>query len=205
MKNKYSTKDLNLSSNERLQIEKSSIFQPRKYTKFFPKNLKIFTLNAGFKSRNDDLLIIIFDDIVNAASVFSKTSTPSAPIIWNKRYNKNRVKALIVNSGNANAHTGSKGIKIINDYVNFLSKKINCKKSEIHVSSTGVIGELFNPIKIINKIKTIDHSNNRNLLGAAKAIMTTDTYPKLYHKKIIVDKKLINFYGNSKRFRNDKP
>ena len=50
-----------------------------------------------------------------------------------RKNNQGFVKALIVNSGNANAHTGKKGINIINDYVNVLSKKINCKKSNILV------------------------------------------------------------------------
>ena len=56
---------------------------------------------------------------VNCANVYSKTSTPSSPIIWDKKLIKELARALIVNSGNANAHTGSKGIKTIDKYKSF--------------------------------------------------------------------------------------
>ena len=60
-----------------------------------------------------------------------------------KKNNKGNVKALIVNSGNANAHTGTNGLKIIDKYTTYLAKNLKCKKSQILVSSTGVIGEIF--------------------------------------------------------------
>ena len=53
--------------------------------------------------KDKDLLLIIFDKIINVCCVYSKTSTPSAPIIWDKKNNKGKVKALVVNAGNANA------------------------------------------------------------------------------------------------------
>ena len=56
---------------------------------------------------------------------------PSAPIIRDKKYNKGLVKAIIVNSGNANAHTGKKGIEIINKYVDYLTKKLDVIKKNI--------------------------------------------------------------------------
>ena len=198
MKNKTSTPDLNLTSNERIYLESPSIFKPKKILNFNTKGLKIYTFKAGFKKGNKDLLIIIFDKLVNTASVYSKTSTPSAPIIWDKKYNKGKTKALIVNSGNANAHTGKKGIDIINSYVMFLSKILNCKKSEILVSSTGVIGELFKPEIIIKQIKKISKNKNGEIIEAAKAIMTTDTYPKLSNKKFILNGKKYNIFGIAK-------
>ena len=120
--NNKSTKDLGLSSNERLFLKNKSIFAPNKYANLKPYGFKIYTFHAGFKKRFDDLLIIIFDKFVKSKIIYSKTSTPSAPIIWGKKYNKGKVKALIVNSGNANAHTGKKGLKIIDEYVVYLSK-----------------------------------------------------------------------------------
>ena len=107
------------------------------------------------RKKKNDLLILIFEKIVNVQCVYSLTSTPSAPIIWDKKNNQGKCKALIVNSGNANAHTGKNGIKIINKYVLELTKKIKCKKNEILVSSTGVIGEIFDPSIIINSIHKI--------------------------------------------------
>ena len=63
MKKKSSTKDLRLSSNERLFLKNNSIFKPKKYANLKPKGFKIYTFHAGFKKQLDDLLIIIFDKI----------------------------------------------------------------------------------------------------------------------------------------------
>ena len=175
-----------------------SIFKPKKIQDFNPSGLNIFTFNAGFKKKHKDLLLIIFDKIINVCCVYSKTSTPSAPIIWDKKNNKGKVKALVVNAGNANAHTGKDGLKIIDKYVKVLTKKIECKPQEVLVSSTGVIGEKFNPNLIINKIKKINSKNRNSLLESAKAIMTTDTYPKISIKNINLDNQSFKIYGIAK-------
>ena len=175
-----------------------SLFKPKKIKDFNPKGLKIYTFHAGFKKKNKDLLIIIFDKTINVSSVYSKTSTPSAPIIWDKKNNKGRVKALVVNAGNANAHTGKDGIKIIDKYVKALSKKIECKVNEVLVSSTGVIGEKFNPSLIINKFKKLNYKNKNSLLDGSKAIMTTDTFPKLSIKNVKLDNQSFKIYGIAK-------
>ncbi len=198
MKKISSTKDLGLSSNERLHIENKSIFSPKKYLNLKPNGFKIYTFHAGFKKSFEDLLIIIFEKSAKNSVVYSKTSTPSAPIIWDKKYNKGVTKALIVNSGNANAHTGNKGIKTIDKYTEYLAKFLDCKKSEILVSSTGVIGELFNSNLIINQINKIKDIPTKSLLDAAKAIMTTDTYPKISIKNIKINNTNLKIYGIAK-------
>ncbi len=193
-----STKDLKLTNNERLFLESTSKFSPKIYKNIKPKGFKIYTFNAGFKKKYDDLLVIIFDEIVNSINIYSKTSTPSAPIIWDKKNNNGKVKALIVNSGNANAHTGKKGLKLIDNYVEFLSKLINCKKSNILVSSTGVIGETFDPKLIIRQLSKINYCKPSNLLQAAKSIMTTDTYPKISISNVKIGKKSFKIFGIAK-------
>ena len=198
MKKKSSTKDLSLSSNERLYFKGRSMFKPKKLINLKPNHFKIYTFHAGFKKKLNDLLIIIFDKVVKFSVVYSKTTTPSAPIIWDKVNNKGLVKALIVNSGNANAHTGKQGIKIIDKYVNYLSKTISCKKNEILVSSTGVIGEIFDPNIIINQISKIKETLSSNLIEGAKAIMTTDTYPKTAIKKFKIENKIFKIYAIAK-------
>ena len=98
-----------------------SPFKPKKYIKFKPKNFDVYTFNAGFKKNTDDLLVIVFKNLTNFASVYTNSSMPAAPIIWNKKYRNNKCKILIVNSGNANAFTGSDGIEEINKYVEFVN------------------------------------------------------------------------------------
>ena len=175
-----------------------SIFKPKKIKDFNPSGLNIYTFNAGFKKKDKDLLLIIFDQIVNVCCVYSKTSTPSAPIIWDKKNNKGKAKALVVNAGNANAHTGKDGLKIIDKYVKALTKKIKCRSNEVLVSSTGVIGEKFNPNLIIDKFKKINSKNKNGLLESAKAIMTTDTFPKVSIKNINLDNQSFKIYGIAK-------
>ncbi|MDC3131974.1 bifunctional glutamate N-acetyltransferase/amino-acid acetyltransferase ArgJ [Pelagibacteraceae bacterium] len=192
MKNS-STKDL--SSNERLSIKNRSFFTPKKYINLIPDGLKIYTFHAGFKKKLDDLLVVVFDKTINTSIVYSKTSMPSAPIIWDKNFNKGKVKVLVVNSGNANAHTGREGIRIINEYTDFISKNMGCKKNEILVSSTGIIGEIFNPVKIIKQILKIKNKSSNSLLDGAKAIMTTDTYPKVSSKTVVINNTSFKIYG----------
>ena len=175
-----------------------SIFKPKKIKDFNPAGLNIYTFNAGFKKDDKDLLLIIFDKIINVCCVYSKTSTPSAPIIWDKKNNKGKAKALVVNAGNANAHTGKDGLKIIDKYVKALTKKIGCKTHEVLVSSTGVIGEKFNPNIIINKFEKINPKSKNSLLKSAKAIMTTDTFPKVSIKNINLENKSFKIYGVAK-------
>ena len=81
MNKKSSTKDLGLTSNERLFLKNKSIFSPKKFIDLKPNSFRIYTFHAGFKKKFDDLLVIVFDKPVNSASVYSRTSTPSAPII----------------------------------------------------------------------------------------------------------------------------
>ena len=107
-----------------------SPFKPRFIKNLIPSGLEFFSFHAGFKKKKNDLLILVFKKSVNVQCVYSLTSTPSAPIIWDKKNNQGKCRALIVNSGNANAHTGRKGIKIINKYALELTKKIKCKKCE---------------------------------------------------------------------------
>ena len=175
-----------------------SIFKPKKIQDFNPRGLNIYTFNAGFKKKDKDLLLIVFDKIINVCCVYSKTSTPSAPIIWDKKNNKGKAKALVVNAGNANAHTGSDGLKIIDKYVKVLAKKIECKTNEVLVSSTGVIGEKFNPNLISNKFEKLDSKSKNSLLDGALAIMTTDTFAKVSIKNINLDNQSFKIYGIAK-------
>ena len=176
-----------------------SPFKPKFKKNYTPKNFKIYTFNAGFKKRNDDLLILEFNESANVSAVYSKTSTPSAPIIWDKKNNKGNCKILVVNSGNANAHTGKKGISEINKYTNKISDFFKCKKNEILVSSTGVIGEQLQSKKIIKKIDKINKKSKiKNILDAAKAIMTTDTYPKTNIRTLTNNGKKIRVFGFAK-------
>jgi len=195
---KKATKDLNLKSNERLFLKNRSPFAPKNFKDLKPKGFKIFTFNSGFKKKNEDLLIIVFDKKINIACKYSLTTTPSAPIIWDKENNQGECKALIVNSGNANAHTGKEGLKNIDIYVSKLAKFLNCSSKDILVSSTGVIGEQLNPKLICKKIKLLSLSKEKKLVDAARSIWTTDTFVKTSVHNLKLDNQNIKIYGFAK-------
>ncbi len=195
-----STKDFTLSSNERLYLNKNnnSLFVFEKVKNFTSDLVTFYTFSAGFKKKSNDLLIALFKYSSAVAAVYSKTSTPSAPIIWDKKNNKGLCKLLIVNSGNANAHTGKEGIKSIDKYTSKAENIFNCKKKEILVSSTGVIGEPLKSEQISKVYSSVLKSKKKDLLSAAKTIMTTDTYPKMILRKIKIKNKTIKIFGFAK-------
>jgi len=198
MKFKKATKDLDLKSKDGLPQKNKSPFAPKYYKDLKPKGFKIFTFNSGFKKKNDDLLIIIFNKTINIACKYSLTTTPSAPIIWDKKNNRGNCRALIVNSGNANAHTGDQGLKNIKIYVNKLAAFLECSEKEILVSSTGVIGEQIDPNLISKKINLLSSSKEKNLIDASRSICTTDTFVKTSIHNLRLDNKNIKIYGFAK-------
>ena len=193
-----SSKEFTLSPNERLKLKNTPLFKFSKARKVTSNFAKFYTFHVGFKKKREDLLFVVFKVAAPFSAVYSKTSTPSAPIIWDKKYTKDLCKVLIVNSGNANAHTGEEGIKNINQYVTQAAIFFNCPVSQIFVSSTGVIGEQLDPNKIISTFSLINKSNQKDLLSAAKAIMTTDTFSKTIIKKIKINSKEIRIFGFAK-------
>ena len=185
--------------NYKMKKKYISPFKPKKIKNVKTSGLTIYTFNAGYKKIKEDLLIVVFDKPVELAAVFTKSSTPSAPVIWNKKqYKTNLCKVLIVNSGNANAYTGVKGIESIKKYSLIAAQIFNCKIKQIFVSSTGIIGEQLDPKPIIIKLKSINNEKSQNIIRAAKAIMTTDTYPKVAVETFRINGKRIKIYGIAK-------
>ena len=179
------------------------------FYKNFPKipsieNTDIICGKANIKSRSRlDLAIIIFNNYANVAYVTTKSKTFAANIKWLKE-NKNisKVKVLMVNSGNANAYTGEQGYLNLKSIIKFLSYGFNCKKKEVIISSTGVIGEQL-PIKKImitlNKLtEKLIEKKNMNWESFARSIMTTDTFPKGIYKKTRIGNKEVKLIGVAK-------
>lgn len=142
---------------------------------------------------SDLLLVSLCDDTV-VAGAFSTSSLVSETINWNKKNLLSGVDArvLVVNSGNANCFTGSHGIYSIEQIVSYLSDELQIDKNSIYVSSTGVIGEKLPYQKIINSLPScIANLGNDNCEDAARAIMTTDTVPKVISRtSVILDKEV---------------
>ena len=176
-----------------------SPFRPKSIKNVNSSKFMIYTFNAGFKKYNTDLLIIVFNKPSNLSAVFTKSMWPSAAVIWGKKnYKNSNCKVLIINSGNANAGTGKYGLDSIKKYTSFAAKFFNCKTSQVFVASTGIIGQKLNSNFIINKINLIKNLKSKKLLDGAKAIMTTDTFPKIVCENAIINKNKIKIYGIAK-------
>ena len=125
---------------------------------------------------------IIVSPSSTASAVFTSNKVVAAPVKYTKNIlKKGIISAVFVNSGNANCFTGDQGIKDCETLVELVSKDLKIPKDEIAISSTGVIGREM-PIDVISKVayESLSKLGDKpeNSLAAAKAIMTTDTFPK---------------------------
>ena len=144
--------------------------------------VRLATAAAGIKYKDrTDVLMAIFDPGTTVAGVFTRSKCPSAPVEWCRTKVKGgKARALVVNSGNANAFTGKTGRDAVTFTAALASKAAGCKQAEIFLASTGVIGE---PLKAMQFTGVMDglvrQAKPEFFHEAAKAIMTTDTFPKV--------------------------
>ena len=180
---------------------KVSPLAPKKIKSMRPiPGINIYTYSANlYKNSRLDVLFFLFDDELNIAEVFTQSKTRSITLDWNeKNLKKGKVKAIIINAGNANTFTGDAGAKAMHKLVNFISQKFDILSNKIFVASTGVIGEPFPFKKIINAVSKFDKAKKSNWLNAAKAIMTTDTFPKVSEASAMIDGKKVTIKGIAK-------
>jgi len=168
-----------------------------------------------YKETRDDLVLFYFRDSANYASVYTQSKITSENIKWNLNLKGNSIKALLVNTRNANAFTGKLGFKGITQIAEELSKKLTIKmaeddenenfvkSNEILFGSTGTIGETFptNKIKesIPSLIEKIKYTQTKYLwMKAALGIMTTDILPKLAMEECKIGNSEVKIYGIAK-------
>jgi glutamate N-acetyltransferase/amino-acid N-acetyltransferase len=144
--------------------------------------VRLATAQAGIRYANrTDVLLTLFDAGTTVAGVFTKSKCPSAPVEWCRANLKSgKARALVVNSGNANAFTGKSGRVATKLTADIAAKSAGCKTSEIFLASTGVIGEPLDASKFAPVMASLaDRAKPGDFFAAAQAIMTTDTFPKV--------------------------
>lgn len=148
-----------------------------------PQGFRSASTSAGLKSTGALDLTIIENQGPNftAAAVFTSNKVVAAPVIWSRQVAKGGlVRAVVLNSGGANACTGPQGFTDTHKTAEHVGQLLNVSSGEVIVCSTGLIGELLPMPKIIAGIETIVPSfSNDGLLTSAQAIMTTDSVPKI--------------------------
>jgi glutamate N-acetyltransferase/amino-acid N-acetyltransferase len=144
--------------------------------------VRLATAAAGIRYRDrTDVMLAVFDDGASVAGVFTRSKCPSAPVEWCRaRLKSGRARALVVNSGNANAFTGKNGREACAFTAKLAAAAVGCKITEVFLASTGVIGEPL-PAQAFDGVlpKLAIEATANGYTDAAGAIMTTDTFPKL--------------------------
>jgi glutamate N-acetyltransferase/amino-acid N-acetyltransferase len=152
--------------------------------------VRFATAEAGIRYKGrTDVVFMLLDAGTQAAGVFTRSKCPSAPVDWcRENLAQGSARAIVVNSGNANAFTGLKGRDSVKLTAEIAAKAAGCKPQEVFIASTGVIGEPLDGMKFEGVLKDCAaRAAEGPWLDAAKAIMTTDTFPKALSRKARID------------------
>ena len=163
--------------------------------------VRFATAEAGIKYQNrTDVLLAAFDAGTVAAGVLTRSRCPSAAVDWCRAALPGVfARALVVNSGNANAFTGVKGRDSVRQTADFASKALGCLPGEVFLASTGVIGEPLDAQKFDGVLAQMaGRLKPAPYLDAARAIMTTDTFPKLATATVDIDGVTVTVNGIAK-------
>lgn len=151
-----------------------------------------------YKGR-DDLLLIELAPGTKAAGLFTRSSMPGAPVEWCRKILGNAARGLVVNAGIANVFTGKAGAAAAKATAEGAAKALGAKANQIYLASTGVIGQLLPAEKIVAQLPKLTKALNGDAWAtAARAIMTTDTFPKLATATCQIDGKTVTINGIAK-------
>jgi len=169
--------------------------------------VKLATAAAGIRYKGrTDVLLAVMDKGTAVAGVFTKSKCPSAPVEWCRAKlgrggssKRGFARALVVNSGNANAFTGKTGRQTTALTASIAAKALGCSPGEVFLASTGVIGEPLDATKFDGVLGTLaKHAAPGEWMNAAKAIMTTDTFPKVATATVKLGKAKVVINGMAK-------
>jgi glutamate N-acetyltransferase/amino-acid N-acetyltransferase len=163
--------------------------------------VRFATVAAGVRyAGRTDVMLALFDAPATVAGVFTRSKCPSAPVDWcRENLGRGRARALVVNSGNANAFTGHRGASAVAEVAMAASKATGAAPAEIFMASTGVIGEPLDAGKIAQVLDELNaKARPDGLMDAARAIMTTDTFPKVSTARVKIGEAEVVINGIAK-------
>ncbi len=143
--------------------------------------VRLGAVAAGIRYRGrHDLMAAVLDPGTTIAGVFTRSKAPGAPIVWCREIlHTGTARAIIVNSGNANVFTGKVGRAAVVDTAARVASVLGCASDQVYISSTGVIGEILPVDRVLSAVPDLIASvSAEGWTTAARAIMTTDTFPK---------------------------
>ncbi len=147
-----------------------------------------------------DLMVAAFASGTTAAGVLTRSKCPSAPVEWCRTIlPRGRARALVVNSGNANAFTGLAGDLQVAQTAGEAAQLFGCRAQDVYIASTGVIGEPRDPDYVASKLPEMKRALGAgHWQDAAEAIMTTDTFAKGASRKVRIGKTQVTISGFAK-------
>jgi glutamate N-acetyltransferase/amino-acid N-acetyltransferase len=163
---------------------------------------KFSGVSAGIKKAGrKDLALIFSEDTALVRGVFTSNKIKAAPVKLDiaRIRQGGKGRAIIINSGNANACTGKQGSKDAADMAKSVARELGISPGLVYVASTGLIGSPL-PMNRIKKAvpDLVNRLSSRNIHNAASAIMTTDTFPKIVSEKIRINGKTGTIAGIAK-------
>jgi glutamate N-acetyltransferase/amino-acid N-acetyltransferase len=163
--------------------------------------VRLATAAAGIRyADRTDVLLALFEPGTTTAGVFTRSKCPSAPVEWCRAHLKGgKARALVVNSGNANAFTGKNGRDACRFTAQLAARAIGCKPADVLLASTGVIGESLNA-QVFDGVMEgmVAKAQADEFLPAARAIMTTDTFPKVATAEAKIGRAKVTINGIAK-------
>src|ERR1035437_6319814 len=163
--------------------------------------VKLATAAAGIRySGRTDVMLAVMDKGTTVAGVFTQSKCPSAPVDWCRaKLSRGQARALVVNSGNANAFTGKTGRQATALTASIASRALGCSPNEVFLASTGVIGEPLDATKFNGVLGALaEKAAPDDWMSAARAIMTTDTFPKVATATVKLGKAMVMINGMAK-------
>jgi glutamate N-acetyltransferase/amino-acid N-acetyltransferase len=164
-----------------------------------PAGFRAAGVAAGIKSAGPDVALIVADRTASAAAVFSRNRVLAAPILVSREHLRDgQMRAVVVNSGNANSCTGERGLADARRMAVVTAEAVGCRPEEVIVSSTGIIGHHMPMDRIEAGIRKAASELSREGGNAARAIMTTDTRPKEIAVEFSIDGRPVRIGGIAK-------
>jgi glutamate N-acetyltransferase/amino-acid N-acetyltransferase len=161
--------------------------------------LAAFAAGIRYTGRND-LMLVELAAGSTVAGVFTQSTMPGQPVIWCREcLPRGKVRAIVVNSGNANVFTGRAGRQVVESTAATAAKLFACDPHEVYIASTGVIGEPPPADRISAALPSVaDLLDATAWQPAARAIMTTDTFPKGATATATIDAVAVRINGFAK-------
>ncbi len=169
-----------------------------------PRQFSFAAAACGLKKSGLDLAAIVSEIPCVAAAMFTTNLVQAAPVAVSKEHlqkSRTRIRAIVVNSGNANCATGSAGPSASLKTTREVAKQLRCSAEQVLVCSTGVIGVPLKVDKILRATPGLIRSRSasaRSFASVTRAIMTTDTRPKWAAERIQIGGKPVRILGCTK-------